>query len=310
MEYITLKNSDLKVSRFQMGGCPMGGFGWGETHEQDFLDAIDVAIEKGVNFFDTADVYGLGQSELTLAKGIKGRRDKVIIQSKFGVKRQDGKTVYDNSPAYMRYALEESLKRLNTDYIDVYVIHYRDNTPIDEVVDGLKTLQKEGKVRYFGLSNITKDNLEELLPFKNLFVNCQHEYSLACRIHEEKLREEVQKLNVTPLTWGSLGQGILTGKYDINTVFGPDDRRSREIYVNFHGEKLKKNLEIVEKMRPIAESHNTTVSAVAIRFILDNIKDSVVIAGVKTRAEMLSNLEALDWHLTEEELKILNEVSL
>ena len=156
MEYITLKNSDLKVSRFQMGGCPMGGFGWGETHEQDFLDAIDVAIEKGVNFFDTADVYGLGQSELTLAKGIKGRRDKVIIQSKFGVKRQDGKTVYDNSPAYMRHALEESLKRLNTDYIDVYVIHYRDNTPIEEVVDGLKTLQKEGKVRYLGLSNISK----------------------------------------------------------------------------------------------------------------------------------------------------------
>ncbi len=310
MEYITLKNSNLKVSRFQMGGCPMGGFGWGETHEQDFLDAINVAIEKGVNFFDTADIYGLGQSELTLAKGVQGKRDKIVIQSKFGVRRQNGKTVYDNSPAYMRQALEESLKRLNTDYLDVYVIHYRDNTPIEEVVDGLKTLQKEGKIRYFGLSNITKEHLTELLPYKNLFVNCQHEYSLACRIHEAALLEEVEKLNVTPLTWGSLGQGVLTGKYDINTVFDASDRRSRDVYVNFHGEKLKKNLEIVEKLRPIAKNHNKTIPAVAIRFILDNIKDSVVIAGVKTEKEMLSNLEALDWHLTEEELQILNEASL
>ena len=142
MEYVTLKNSNLKVSRFQMGGCPMGGFGWGETNEQDFLNAINIAIENGVNFFDTADTYGLGQSEITLAKGIKGKRDKVVIQSKFGVRRIDGKTLYDNSPQYMRSALEESLKRLNTDYIDVYVIHYRDNTPIEQVVDGLTALQK------------------------------------------------------------------------------------------------------------------------------------------------------------------------
>ena len=146
----------------------MGGFGWGETNEQDFLNAINIAIENGVNFFDTADTYGLGQSEMTLAKGIAGKRDSVVIQSKFGVRRIDGKTVYDNSPKYMRSALEESLKRLNTDYIDVYVIHYRDNTPIEEVVEGLKTLQQEGKIRYFGLSNIKKDGLEELLPYKNL----------------------------------------------------------------------------------------------------------------------------------------------
>ena len=304
MEYVTLKNSNLKVSRFQMGGCPMGGFGWGKTNEQDFLNAIDIAIENGVNFFDTADTYGLGQSEMTLAKGIAGKRDSVVIQSKFGVRRIDGKTVYDNSPKYMRSALEESLKRLNTDYIDVYVIHYRDNTPIEEVVEGLKTLQQEGKIRYFGLSNIKKDGLEELLPYKNLFVNCQDEYSLACREHEEDLLTVVKELNLTPLTWGSLGQGILTGKYDINTVFDSNDRRSREIYVNFHGEKLKKNLEI------IAASHGKTVPATAIRFILDNISDSVVIAGVKNEKQMLSNLDALDWHLTNEELKLLNEVSL
>ena len=194
MEYITLKNSDISVSHFQMGGCPMGGYGWGETNEADFLKAIELAIENGVNFFDTADTYGLGQSEKTLAKGISGKRDKVIIQSKFGVRVENGKTVYDNSPAYMRSALEKSLTRLNTDYIDVYVIHYRDNTPIEEVVYGLKALQKEGKIRYFGLSNIKKDGIKELLPYKNLFVNCQDEYSLAQRAHEEDILEVANKL--------------------------------------------------------------------------------------------------------------------
>jgi aryl-alcohol dehydrogenase-like predicted oxidoreductase len=293
-----------------MGGCPMGGYGWGATNENDFLTAIDTAIGNGVNFFDTADTYGLGQSELTLAKGIKNRRNEVVIQSKFGVRIIDGKTVYDNSPQYMREALEKSLTRLNTDYVDIYVIHYRDETPIEEVVDGLKTLQKEGKVRYFGLSNIQKEKLNELLPYKNLFVNFQNEYSLACRKFEEDIFYVSDTLNATPLTWGSLGQGILTGKYDINTKFDSNDRRSREIYVNFHGEKLKKNLEIVETLKPIAAAHNKTIASTAIRFILDNIPESVVIAGVKNEKQMLSNLDALDWHITKQELEILNEVSL
>ncbi len=310
MEYITLKNSNLSVSRFCMGGCPMGGYGWGETNEKDFLDAIDTAIGNGVNYFDTADTYGLGQSEITLAKGLGAKRKDVVIQSKFGVRIIDGKTVYDNSPTYMREALEKSLMRLNTDYVDIYVIHYRDETPIEEVIEGMKALQKEGKVRYFGLSNIQKEKTDELLPYKNLFVNSQNEYSLACRKFEKDIEFVASRLNTTPLTWGSLGQGILTGKYDINAKFNSNDRRSREIYVNFHGEKLKKNLEIVEQLKTIAKIHEKAVASTAIRFILDNIKDSVVIAGVKNKNQMLSNLDALDWNLTQEEIKILDEVSL
>ena len=310
MEYITLKNSNLSVSRFCMGGCPMGGYGWGETNEKDFLDAIDTAIGNGVNYFDTADTYGLGQSEITLAKGLGAKRKDVVVQSKFGVRIIDGKTVYDNSPTYMREALEKSLMRLNTDYVDIYVIHYRDETPIEEVIEGMKALQKEGKVRYFGLSNIQKEKTDELLPYKNLFVNSQNEYSLACRKFEKDIEFVASRLNTTPLTWCSLGQGILTGKYDINAKFNSNDRRSREIYVNFHGEKLKKNLEIVEQLKTIAKSHEKAVASTAIRFILDNIKDSVVIAGVKNKNQMLSNLDALDWNLTQEEIKILDEVSL
>lgn len=310
MEYIMLNNSDLSVSRLCMGGCPMGGYGWGDVQEKELLDAIAAAVDKGINFFDTADTYGLGQSEKTLAKGLGSKRKDVIIQSKFGVRFGKDGTQYDNSPTYIREALEGSLQRLNTDYIDIYVIHYRDGvTPIAEVVETLQQLQKEGKIRYFGLSNINSEMLEEIKPFAGCFVDCQDEYSLACRTHEAELVAAQTELAVTPLTWGSLGQGILTGKYDRNCSFDQNDRRNRDIYVNFHGEKLLKNLDIVDTMRPIAESHNVSIAAVAIRFIMDYLQDSAVLVGAKRPSQILGNLESIGWHLSPEELSLLDKIS-
>lgn len=310
MEYITLKNSNLKVSRLCMGGCPMGGYGWGDVQEQELIDAIHCAVDNGINFFDTADTYGLGQSEKTLAKGLGSKRKDVIIESKFGVRFGKGSTTYDNSPAYIQECLEGTLQRLGTDYIDVYVVHYRDGkTPLEDVVGKLEDLQKEGKLRYFGLSNIHEDGLAELLPYKGKFVCCQDEYSLACRKFEGDLLKVQNEIGVTPLTWGSLGQGILTGKYDRSCIFEQNDRRSRDIYVNFHGEKLMKNLDIVDAMRPIAEAHRVSVAAVAIRFIMDHLKDSAVLVGAKRPAQILGNLESIGWNLTSEELKILNNIS-
>ena len=310
MEYIELRNTDLRVSRFCMGGCPMGGYGWGNVQETELLDAVHDALDKGVNFFDTADTYGLGQSERTLAKGLGAHRRDVVIESKFGVRVSGGKTVYDNSPEYIQTALEESLRRLNTDYIDIYLIHYRDEkTPISDVVGKLDELKAAGKIRYYGLSNIHGGGIDEMLPYAGKFVCCQDEFSLACRKNEGDLRELQSKLNVTPMTWGSLGQGILTGKYDKNVAFGKDDRRSRDIYVNFHGEKLRQNLRIVDVLRKAAEHHKKSVAACAIRWILDTLPESVVIAGVKRPAQLDSNLEAMGWRLSEEEMNELNEVA-
>ena len=312
MEYITFK--DLKLSRFCMGGCPMGGYDWGDTQEQDFIDAIHLAMDYGVNFFDTANTYGLGQSEETLAKGIVGHRHDVVIQSKFGVRVMHdmvgSKTIYDNSPEYIRKALEGTLKRLNTDYIDIYTIHYRDySTPIEETMMCLEQLKKEGKVRYAGLSNIHGDKIGELLPFCGAFPTCQDEFSLACRKYENDLKSVRERVEALPMTWGSLGQGILTGKYSADVKFGDNDRRRREVYVNFHGEKLKKNLEIVDVVKPIAENHGKSCAATAIRFILDYLEDSIVTAGVKNVGQMKSNLEGLDWKLDKSELDLLDWVS-
>lgn len=314
MEYIKLNYSDLRVSRLCMGGCQMGGYGWGKTSEQGFIEAINVALDNGVNFFDTANTYGFGQSEEILAKGLGNRRKDAVIQTKFGVRvMQDmvgQKTIYDNSPDYIRKALEGTLKRLHTDYIDIYTIHYRDRgTPIENVIDTLRQLRDEGKIRYFGLSNIHEAEMEEIELYKHEFVCCQNEYSLACRKNETELKRIDRELGITPLTWGSLGQGILTGKYDKSTVFGKDDRRCGEVYVNFHGEKLMKNLDIVEVMRPIAEIHGKPVSAVAIRYILDYLDNSVALVGAKWPNQMKSNLEAFDWKLTAEEINKLDNIS-
>lgn len=310
MEYIKLKNTDLKVSRLCMGGCPMGGYGWGDVQESELLDAVHAAIDSGINFFDTADTYGLGQSERTLGKALQGKRNDVVIASKFGVRVENGKTTYDNSPEWIQTALEASLRRLGTDYIDLYQVHYRDGkTPIDAVVETLERCKEKGYIRAYGLSNIHCEDIAELRPYTGRFASFQDEYSLACRKNEKDMLEVSKEIAVTPLTWGSLGQGILTGKYDKSVTFGNNDRRSREIYVNFHGDKLRKNLEIVEAMRPIAAKYEKPVAAVAIRYILDYLPDSVVICGAKRPAQILGNIEGTDWKLEKADLNILDNIS-
>lgn len=310
MEYTTLKNSDIKVSRLCMGGCPMGGYGWGDVQEQELIDAVHVALEQGVTFFDTADTYGLGQSEITLGKALGRHRKDVVIASKFGVRAGGGKTTYDNSPEWIREALEGSLRRLGTDYIDVYQVHYRDGiTPIEVVVETLEELKQKGYIRAYGLSNVFSSEKEELEKFKGKFVSFQDEYSLACRKNESDILELSKDLQMTPLTWGSLGQGILTGKYDKNTTFEKNDRRNREIYVNFHGEKLLKNLEIVEVMKKIAEKYDKPVAAVAIRYIFDFLPESVVLCGAKRPSQVLGNVAGCDWMLQRDEVELLEEIS-
>lgn len=294
-----------------MGGCPMGKYGWGDVQENELIDAVHAALDRGITMFDTADTYGLGQSERILAKALGKRRKDVVIADKFGVRVGSNGTVYDNSPQYIREALDNSLQRLETDYIDLYQVHYRDNfTPLSTVIDTLEELKNAGKIRYYGLSNIHEKDYDEIKPYIGRIVSVQDEYSLACRKNEMDLLRLSEEFRITPLTWGSLGQGILTGKYTKdNVTFGADDRRSRDIYVNFHGDKLIKNLEIVEVMKEIAVRYNKPVSAVAIRYILDFIPKSVVLVGAKRPSQIIGNIEGTDWKLAEDDIRKLDEIS-
>lgn len=305
-----LKGIDLPISRLCTGGCPAGEYGWGNVDHAQIEGAIRRAFELGVNFFDTADTYGLGKSEQNMGEVLRDVRDRVVIATKFGVRVEGGRTFYDNSPSYIETALHKSLRNLGSDYIDLYQIHYLDDvTPVEDMMEALIRHKKAGKIRAIGLSNVTLEQAEAFRPYAEEIASFQNHYSLAHRDAEAAMNGIAAAMALTPLTWGSLGQGILTGKYGADVHFEANDRRSRTIYDNFYGDKLQKNLRIVDAMRPIAETHGVPVAAVAVRFILDHLKGSVVIAGMKSPAQAESNALALSFRLTEDEVRVLEEVS-
>lgn len=310
MDRIQLKGISMPVTRLCAGGCPAGEYGWGNVDHRQIEGAIRRAFELGINFFDTADTYGLGRSEQNMGEVLHDVRDRVVIATKFGVRVENGKTFYDNSPAYIDKALERSLKNLRTDYVDLYQIHYLDGvTPVDALMEALLRHKRAGRIRAIGLSNITPEQAAAFAPYAQEIASFQNHYSLAHCDGETDMLSISQTLAAVPLTWGSLGQGILTGKYGSDVHFEANDRRSRAVYDNFYGEKLQKNLHIVDAMRPIAESHGVPVAAVAVRFILDHLPNSVVIAGMKSPAQAESNALALTFRLTPEEIETLEAVS-
>lgn len=310
MDYIQLGKSDLNVSRLGFGCCPMGGHGWGKVDSNELSKAVLVALDNGVNFFDTADTYGLGESEKRLGCALKERRKDAVIATKFGVRRDsNGKTFYDNTPSWITKALNGSLKRLNVDYIDLYQLHYWDNkTPFSDIIEALEKNKTAGKIRYYGISNLFfKDFIEYPLP--EAMVSFQAQYSLLNRSNEKDIKEIIRKKKLTFLSWGSLGQGLLSGKYNVDTTFPANDRRRNSVYINFQGEKLKKNLRIVEAMKRIADHKRKKLTQIAIRWILGNLSFGVVLVGIKTPEQILENVGAFEWSLENEELKSLNEIS-
>ena len=310
-EYIEIPKTNLKVSRLCFGGCPMGMYGWGKTDKKELIESVRYALDIGINLFDTSDTYGLGESERILGQALKGRRQEAVIMTKFGVRRtEDGKTYYDNSPKWIREALNNSLSRLQTEYIDIYLVHYFDGkTPINEIFKTLKELQEEGKIRYYGICNATLDLLEELLPYKNDIICLQNEFSLLAKKNKNVFDEYSQKMNTVSLTWGSLSQGLLAGNINKDTIFEEGDRRNRAIYANFHGERFEKCLKVVDYVKEIAAAHNKTCSAISLRFILDNLKDSIVLVGIKNINELKSDFDVFGFHLNESEIDNLNKIS-
>lgn len=311
MEYITLGNSDLEVSRLGFGCCPMGMHGWGVTDKRDLVSAVRIALDEGVTLFDTADIYGLGMSESILGEALGSRRSKAVIASKFGARRtKEGQTVYDNSISWIRTALEESLKRLNTDYIDLYQLHYWDRvTPLDEIFEFLERSRTAGKIRYYGVTNIdVLDGGIKKMP--DGLVSFSFEYSLANRKFEERIMRLAIGHHLGFLSWGSLGQGVLSGKYSENTVFSETDRRNRSVYVNFHGKTFKKNLEIVSEMKRLLVSYpDKTLPQMAIRWILDYLNFGVVLVGIKKPAQIKENCRAFGWNLNKKDIHFLDRLS-
>lgn len=313
MEYRKLGSSGLKVSALGLGG---NNFGWW-VDEQASAAVINHALELGINFIDTADMYDQGRSEEYIGRTLKGRRTQVILATKFGAVMGEGSNDRGGSRYYIMRALEASLKRLNTDYIDLYQIHFPDSTtPIEETLRALDDLVQAGKVRYIGCSNFSGWQLSEALwasRFNNLnsFVTVQTKYNLLERQIEQELVPCCKAHGVGVIPWGPLAGGFLTGKY----------RRGKQLPTPAEGAMPKKafhriysnaitesNWERLGKLDAFAKARGHKVGELAIAWLLSHLWLSTVIAGATRPEQLDANLPGTHWKLTEEEVAQVEQV--
>jgi aryl-alcohol dehydrogenase-like predicted oxidoreductase len=298
-------NSDLQVFPIGLGTMGMSEF-YGETNEEQSINTIHMAIELGVDFFDTADMYGCGRNEELLGKALKGKFNKVILATKFAVMRgPNGEfTGINCKPEYVKQACEASLKRLGTDTIDLYYCHRIDpETPIEETVGAMAELVKEGKVRYLGLSEVKGETLKRAFAVYPISA-VQSEYSIWTRDIEEVNMKECRELGVSTVAYSPLGRGILTGKF--NKIEDPNDYRN--YLPRMEAENFESNKKIVEKVEEIAESKNVKASQIALAWVLAKGEDIIPIPGTKREKYLIENVEALNIELSADEISELDKL--
>jgi len=288
--------SDLPPLGF--GCCPMGGHGWGRVDEQELIQAVATALDLGVRLFDTSDIYGLGASETLLGRTLRGRRDEAVIATKFGVRYQRDHSYYDTSIGWIKSAIEGSLHRLGVDTIDLYQMHNWDHkTPLDDIVALLESFVAAGKIRAYGFTNHN--------PFDPAFrthatapATFSFHYSLVHREYESIIFNAQRQDGLVFLSWGSLGQGVLSGKYDSLSQLEPNDRRQREVYHNFHGEKFVCVQHILAEMRAIArEAGIPSLTQLALRWIIEHIPRAKPLVGIKRPAQIIDAAGVLEIRL-------------
>jgi len=308
MEVIKLGRSNLQVSRIAFGAWELGG-DWGATDESAAIAAIRRAADHGINFFDTAQGYGFGASEQLIAKALAGRpRDQIVIATKDGLRpRPGGRVQRDASPDWVRRGVDESLRALNTNYIDLYQIHWPDpKTPLAETAAALKDLVAAGKIRHVGVSNFHAEQMEEFS--KTLQVETlQPPYHLFRRDIEASILPYTRAHDIGVLVYGPLAHGLLSGALTAETKFAPGDWRSKSDV--FKGEEFRRNLRVVEALNRFAEVElDTTVGRLAIAWALANPAVHVAIVGTRNTKHVDDAIAAADLKLDAPTMRRIDEI--
>lgn len=308
MQKRILGKDGLQVSALGLGCMGMSEF-YGEHNDNESMRTIHRALDLGVTFFDTADMYGVGHNEELVGKAIRGRRDELVLATKFGnVRSEDGSFLGVNGqPEYVRNACEASLKRLNVDTIDLYYQHRVDpDTPIEETVGAMAELVKEGKVRYLGLSEAAPETIrraQQVHPIAAL----QTEYSLWTRDVEEGILNTCRELGIGFVAYSPLGRGFLTGR--IKSLSDLEEHDWRRNNPRFQGENLENNLKIVQSLEAIARDKGCSLPQLALAWLLHEGDDIVPIAGTKRIKYLEENLKALTVDLSDSDLQRIDEAA-
>jgi aryl-alcohol dehydrogenase-like predicted oxidoreductase len=299
METRKLGTQGVEAAEIGLGAMGMSEF-YGPRDDEESIAVIHRALDLGVNLIDTSDMYGSGHNEQLVGRAIAGRRDEVVLATKFGIRREGDQPGIDGSPEYVKSACEASLRRLGTDHIDLYYQHRVDpSTPIEDTVGAMAELVSEGKVRYLGLSEAKPETIRRahaVHPISAL----QTEYSLWTRDPEHGVLATCRELGIGFVPYAPLGRGFLSGRFTSPDEL--DEKDFRRSGPRFNGENLEANLKLAAKVAEIAEEKGITPAQLALAWVLAQGDDIVPIPGTKRRRYLEENAAAVDVELSAEDL--------
>ena len=305
MEYRQFGKTDLKISAIGFGCWEIGG-AYGRIDESEFQRAVAQAVDRGITCFDTAEAYGMGVSEEALARALAPRRNNVVIATKFGVGYEDMPNRRDSTRARVLASIDKSLRRLKTDHVEIYLVHWPDPlTPLDETMAALEDIARQGKARYIGVSNFRLPQIKEAMRLRRIDV-VQYAWNMFDRRMQTEIFPYCRDEQIGVMAYGSLAYGMLSGMFHSSMSFDESDWRSKagnlgslNLFRTLFGpEHFPRNLAAVEELRPLAAKYGKSLPQFALRWTLSNPVVGTALVGFRTPAEVTENLGALGWEIS------------